>query len=136
MPPAPPRAAPAGPALAQGRFPAHPIRLYVPWTAGSSSDVQMRSLVELAQQSLGQRVVTENRPGASGTLHAQPLAAARPDGHTLLIGHIGTLAVNPALYRDLPFDTVASFEPVVLAAIVPNVLVANPRRSRRGACRS
>jgi tripartite-type tricarboxylate transporter receptor subunit TctC len=55
-------------------------------------------------------------------------ARAAPDGHTLLMGHIGTLAVNPALYRDLPFDTVASFEPIVLVAVVPNVLVVNPRK--------
>jgi tripartite-type tricarboxylate transporter receptor subunit TctC len=73
----------AAPAIAQVRYPDRPIRLLVPWTAGSSSDVQMRSLAEVAQQSFGQPVVIENRPGASGTLHAQALAGARPDGYTL-----------------------------------------------------
>ena len=124
-----PGAALAGAALAQGRFPAHPpdAAVRAPWTAGSSSDVQMRSLAELAQQALGQSPIIENRPGARGTLHAQPMAAARPDGHTLLRDTLATLAVNPALCRDLPFDTAASFGPVVFAAIAPNVPVANPR---------
>ena len=103
-----PGAALASPALAQGRFPAYPIRLYVPWTAGSSSDVQMRSLAELAQQSLGQPVVTENRPGASGTLHAQPLAAARPDGHTLGQMHLSVVR-RPFLVRQPQWDTVADY---------------------------
>ena len=103
-----PGAALAAPALAQGRFPAHPIRIFVPWTAGSSSDVQMRSLAELAQQSLGQPVVTENRPGASGTLHAQALAAARPDGHTLGQMHLSVVR-RPFLVRQPLWDTVADY---------------------------
>ena len=103
-----PGAALAAPALAQGRFPAHPIRIFVPWTAGSSSDVQMRSLAELAQQSLGQPVVTENRPGASGTLHAQPLAAARPDGHTLGQMHLSVVR-RPFLVRQPQWDAVADY---------------------------
>jgi tripartite-type tricarboxylate transporter receptor subunit TctC len=98
----------ASPALAQGRFPAYPIRLYVPWTAGSSSDVQMRSLAELAQQSLGQPVVTENRPGASGTLHAQPLAAARPDGYTLGQMHLSVVR-RPFLVRQPQWDAAADY---------------------------
>jgi tripartite-type tricarboxylate transporter receptor subunit TctC len=103
-----PGAALAAPALAQGRFPAHPLRIFVPWTAGSSSDVQMRSLAELAQQSLGQPVVTENRPGASGTLHAQALAAARPDGHTLGQMHLSVVR-RPFLVRQPLWDTVADY---------------------------
>ena len=98
----------ATPALAQARFPAHPIRVYVPWTAGSSSDVQMRSLAELAQQSLGQPVVTENRPGASGTLHAQPLAAARPDGYTLGQMHLSVVR-RPFLVRQPQWNTVTDY---------------------------
>jgi tripartite-type tricarboxylate transporter receptor subunit TctC len=73
----------SGPGRAQGAFPDRPIRLIVPWAPGSSSDVQMRSLAELAQPKLGQAVLVENRPGAGGTLHARPLAASRPDGYTL-----------------------------------------------------
>jgi tripartite-type tricarboxylate transporter receptor subunit TctC len=107
-----PGAALAAPALAQGRFPAHPIRIFVPWTAGSSSDVQMRSLAELAQQSLGQPVVTENRPGASGTLHAQPLAAARPDGHTLGQMHLSVVR-RPFLVRQPQWDAVTDYTHVL-----------------------
>jgi tripartite-type tricarboxylate transporter receptor subunit TctC len=107
-----PGAALAAPALAQGWFPAHPIRIFVPWTAGSSSDVQMRSLAELAQQSLGQPVVTENRPGASGTLHAQALAAARPDGHTLGQMHLSVVR-RPFLVRQPLWDAVADYTHVL-----------------------
>ncbi len=102
----------AAPALAQGRFPAYPIRLYVPWTAGSSSDVQLRSIAELAQQSLGQPVVTENRPGASGTLHAQALAAARADGHTLGQMHLSVVR-RPFLVRQPQWDAAADYTHVL-----------------------
>jgi tripartite-type tricarboxylate transporter receptor subunit TctC len=98
----------AAPAVAQGRFPDHPIRLFVPWTAGSSSDVQMRSLTELAQQSLGQPVVIENRPGASGTLHAQALASAKPDGYTLGQMHLSVVR-RPFLVRQPLWDTVTDY---------------------------
>src|SRR5919202_6883563 len=98
----------AAPALAQDRFPARPIRLLVPWTAGSSSDVQLRSLAELAQQSLGQPVVIENRPGASGTLHAQALAGAKPDGYTLGQMHLSVVR-RPFLVRQPLWDAVADY---------------------------
>ncbi|MCO6419038.1 tripartite tricarboxylate transporter substrate binding protein [Siccirubricoccus sp. KC 17139] len=98
----------AAPALAQARFPDRPLRLFVPWTAGSSSDVQMRSLAELAQATLGQPVVVENRPGASGTLHVQPLAASRPDGYTLGQMHL-SIVRRPFLVRTPPWDAVADF---------------------------
>src|SRR5258706_15203796 len=67
------------PARAQGSFPTRPIRLIIPWTAGSTADLQMRSLAQLAQASLGQAVIIENRPGAGGTLHAAGLATGQPD---------------------------------------------------------
>jgi tripartite-type tricarboxylate transporter receptor subunit TctC len=102
----------AAPALAQGRFPASPIRLIVPWTAGSSSDVQMRSLAELAQQTLGQPVVIENRPGASGTLHAQSLSGARPDGYMLGQMHLSVVR-RPFLVRQPLWDTVTDFTHVL-----------------------
>ena len=87
----------------------------MPWTAGSSSDVQMRSLAELAQQSLGQPVVTENRPGASGTLHAQALAAARPDGYTLGQMHLSVVR-RPFLVRQPQWDTVADYTHILRCA--------------------
>ena len=100
----------AAPSLGQSqeRFPSRPIKLMIPWTAGSSSDVQMRSLCEEAQKVLGQPLVIENRPGASGTLHAQPLALARPDGYTLGQMHLSVIR-RPFLVKQPQWDTVADF---------------------------
>lgn len=100
------------PALAQDRFPNRPIRLIVPWTAGSSSDVQMRSLAEEAQKLLGQPIVVDNRPGASGTMHVQALAAARPDGYTLGQMHLSVVR-RPFLVRQPQWDAVADFSHVL-----------------------
>ncbi len=119
---------PRRPARAQARWPDRPVRIVVPFTPGGTIDILARALGAELQEALGQPVVVENSGGAGGTVGTEVAALAAPDGHTLMMGHIGTLAVNPALYRDLPFDTVSSFEPVVLAAVVPNVLVVNPRK--------
>jgi tripartite-type tricarboxylate transporter receptor subunit TctC len=102
----------ATPSLAQERFPSRPVRMLVPWSAGSSSDVQMRSLVDLAQPSLGQSIVIENRPGASGTLHVQALAAARPDGYTLGQMHLSVVR-RPFMQRQPQWDAVADFTHVL-----------------------
>jgi tripartite-type tricarboxylate transporter receptor subunit TctC len=101
-------AALATPALAQARFPDRPVRLFVPWTAGSSSDVQLRSLCEEAQKTLGQPIVIENRPGASGTLHAQALATAKPDGYTLGQMHLSVVR-RPFLVKQPQWDTTTDF---------------------------
>ena len=71
-------------------------------------------------------MVIDNRPGAGGSIGAEAVARAAPDGYTLMMGHLGTLAVNPAIYKNLPYDPVRSFAPVSLMAIVPSVLVVNP----------
>jgi tripartite-type tricarboxylate transporter receptor subunit TctC len=115
-------------ARAQARWPDRPVRIVVPFTPGGTTDILARALAGELQEALGQPVVVENRGGAGGTLGSDVVARAAPDGTTLMMGHIGTLAVNPSLYRNLSFDTVTSFTPIVLAAIVPNVLVVNPRR--------
>src|SRR5262249_30843159 len=73
-----------------------------------------------------QPVVIDNRPGAGGSIGAEAVARAAPDGYTLMMGHLGTLAVNPSIYKSLPYDPVKSFAPVSLMAIVPSVLVVNP----------
>lgn len=96
------------PALGQGRYPNHPIRFFVPWTAGSSSDVQLRSLCEEAQKTLGQPIVVENRPGASGTLHALPLASAKPDGYTLGQMHLSVVR-RPFLVKQPQWDATTDF---------------------------
>ena len=106
-------------------FPARPLRIVVPFTPGGSSDVLARAIGTELGRSLGQPVVIENVPGAGGSLGAERVAKAAADGYTLLMGHIGTLAVNPALYPKLGYDPVRSFAPVAWVARVPNVLVVN-----------
>src|SRR3954471_14363721 len=107
-------------------YPSRPIRLIVPFPPGGSTDVLARALGQKLAGSLGQPVVIDNRPGAGGSIGAEAAARAAPDGHTLMMGHLGTLAVNPAIYKNLPYDPVKSFAPVSLMAIVPSVLVVNP----------
>jgi tripartite-type tricarboxylate transporter receptor subunit TctC len=113
---------------AQAAWPDRPVRLVVPFTPGGTTDILARAMAAELQEAFGQPFVIDNRGGAGGTLGTEMVARAAADGHTLMMGHIGTLAVNPSLYRNLPFDTVASFAPVILVAIVPNVLVVNPRK--------
>lgn len=113
-------------ASAQGAFPAKPLRIIVPFTPGGSSDVLARAIGVELSRSLQQPVVIENVPGAGGSLGAEKAARAPADGHTLLMGHVGTLAVNPALYPKLPYDPVRSFAPVAWVARVPNLLVVHP----------
>jgi tripartite-type tricarboxylate transporter receptor subunit TctC len=116
-------AAPA--AHAQPAFPSRPLRIIVPFTPGGSSDVLARAIGVEIGKTLGQPVVIDNVPGAGGSLGAERAAKAAPDGYTLLMGHIGTLAVNPSLYPKLPYDPQKSFAPVAWVARVPNVLVVN-----------
>jgi tripartite-type tricarboxylate transporter receptor subunit TctC len=113
-------------AFAQGSYPTRAIRLVVPFTPGGSTDILGRSIgLELAK-AWGQPVVIDNVPGAGGSLGADRVAKAAPDGYTLLMGHIGTLAVTPSIYPKLPYDPVKSFAPVAWVARVPNVLAVHP----------
>jgi len=111
---------------AHAAWPERPVRIVVPFTPGGSTDILARAIGERLQSALGQPFVIENKPGAGGSIGATEVARAAPDGYTLLMGHIGTLAVNPSLYRDLAYDPRTSFAPVALVARVPNVLVVNP----------
>jgi tripartite-type tricarboxylate transporter receptor subunit TctC len=108
------------PALAQT---SRPTRLIVPFTPGGSTDILARALAPKLAQALGQNVVVDNRPGAGGSIGATEAARAEPDGQTLLMGHIGTLGVNPSIYPKLGYDPLRSFVPVAWVARVPNVLV-------------
>ena len=127
----------AGSAAAQGNtaapaaYPVKPIRLVVPFTPGGSTDILARAIGLELTRAWGQAVVIDNVPGAGGSLGADKVAKATPDGYTLLMGHIGTLAVNPSLYPALPYDPVKSFAPVAWVARVPNVLVVNPQVAAR-----
>jgi tripartite-type tricarboxylate transporter receptor subunit TctC len=100
-----------------------PIRLIVPFTPGGSTDILARAIGPKLALALGQTVLIENKAGAGGSLGAGEAAKADPDGQTLLMGHIGTLAVNPAIYPKLSYDPLKSFVPVAWVARVPNVLV-------------
>ena len=91
------------------------------------SDVLGRALGEKLSPVFGRNFIVENRAGAGGTLGATSVARAAPDGHTLLIGHIGILAVNPSLYTNLQYQPLTSFTFVAPLALVPNVLVINPK---------
>lgn len=104
---------------------AKPLRLIVPFTPGGSTDILARALSPKLAQALGQTVVVDNKPGAGGSLGATEAARAEPDGNTLLMGHIGTLGVNPSMYPKLGYDPLKSFVPVAYVARVPNVLVVN-----------
>jgi tripartite-type tricarboxylate transporter receptor subunit TctC len=99
------------------------MRLIVPFTPGGSTDILARAIAPKLGAALGQNVIIDNKPGAGGALGAGEAARADPDGQTLLMGHIGTLAVNPAIYAKLSYDPIRSFAPVAWVARVPNVLV-------------
>ena len=107
-------------------YPSRPVTLVIPFTPGGSADFLGRIVGEQMAQGLGQSMVIDNRPGAGGSVACAAVAKADPDGHTLLLGHIGTLAFNPSLYPKLPYDPVADFAPVSMVARLPNVLVVNP----------
>ncbi|MCX7326344.1 MAG: tripartite tricarboxylate transporter substrate binding protein [Hyphomicrobiales bacterium] len=120
----------AAPALAraQGGWPTQVIKLVVPFTPGGSTDVLARLIANRLERVIpGRGFVIENRPGAGGSVAATQVARSDPDGHTLMMGHIGTLAFNPSLYPNLAYDPVRDFAPVALVASVPNILAINPK---------
>ena len=119
--------APVALAHAADTWPSRPLRIVVPFTPGGSTDILGREIAVKLSAALGQPVVVENKPGAGGSIGATEVARAPGDGYTLLMGHIGTLAVNPSLYPKLPYDPRVAFAPVALVALVPNVLVVNPQ---------
>ena len=112
-------------ALAQSAWPSTNITLVVPFTPGGLTDILARSVGEKIAPVLGRPVVVDNRPGAGGAIGATSVARSAPDGHTLLLGHIGILAVNPSLYANLQYDPLA-FSYIAPLAIVPNIIVVNP----------
>ena len=107
-------------------YPNRTIRLVVPFPAGGTTDILARAASQKLTESLGQPVVVDNRPGAGGNIGADMVAKSAPDGYTLLMGTVGTHAINASLYSKMPYDHVKDFTPIVLVAGVPNVLVVNP----------
>ncbi|KAA0178615.1 tripartite tricarboxylate transporter substrate binding protein [Cupriavidus gilardii] len=107
-------------------WPSKPIQMIVPQAPGGTNDIVARLVAADLSQRLGQQVVVENRPGAGGNIGTQFAARATPNGYTLLMTISSTQAINPSLYRQVPFDPIKDFEPIALVATVPNVLVVNP----------
>lgn len=114
----------AGTAAAQ--FPERQITLVVPFAAGGSTDVVGRIVAERMGQELGQQIIVQNVGGAGGSLGAQQVAQADPDGYTILMATVATHALNPLILTQKPYDPVADFAPISLLVLVPNVLAVNP----------
>lgn len=115
--------------LAQAQGPAYPkgpVTLVVPFPAGGPTDAMARVLALKLGERLGQQVVVDNKGGAGGSIAAEAVAKAAPDGQTLFFGTTGTMAINPSLYSKLRYDPVKDFAPVSLMATTMNVLVVNP----------
>ncbi|MFY2947497.1 Bug family tripartite tricarboxylate transporter substrate binding protein [Achromobacter ruhlandii] len=117
---------PALPAAHAQTFPAKPITLVVPHSAGGTSDILARTVAAEAAKTLGQTIVIDNKGGANGTIAAKQVASAAPDGYTLLLATASTHGINPSLYSRISYDAVKDFAPVTLLATVPNVLVVGP----------
>jgi len=107
-------------------YPAKPITLIVPFPAGSTTDLVGRILQDELSKAVGQTVVVDNRGGAGGSVGAEAVARAAPDGYTLLMGTIGTHSINPAVYAKINYDPIKDFEPVIQFGTAPNVLVVHP----------
>jgi tripartite-type tricarboxylate transporter receptor subunit TctC len=108
-------------------YPAKPVHIVVPFSAGSATDIIARAIGDKLAASLGQPVIIDNRPGAGGTIGAASVAAAAPDGYTLLVTSSGH-TVNPHIYASLPYDTLRDFAGVSTLANLPNVLIVAPGR--------
>ncbi|MBL0086683.1 MAG: tripartite tricarboxylate transporter substrate binding protein [Ideonella sp.] len=116
---------------AQTTWPTKPVRIVVPFAAGGTTDLLARAMAPELQKAFGQPFVVDNKPGAGGNNGANEVAKAPPDGLTLLMGTVGTHAINAALYPKMPFDHVKDFVPVTLVAGVPNVMVVNPAMAQK-----
>ena len=115
-------------AFAQGGYPNKPIRVIVPFAAGSTTDIIARAIADKMGQSMGQQLVIENKAGASGTIGQAQVAASAPDGYTIMI-HSSSHTVSPHTFAKLPFDTLADFTPVTPISSTPNVLVISPSKN-------
>ena len=115
-------------AFAQNGYPAKPIRVIVPFAAGSTTDIIARAIADKMGASMGQVLVIDNRGGASGTIGQQAVATAAPDGYTLMI-HSSSHTVSPSTFAKLPFDTVHDFAGVTPISSLPNALVIAPSKN-------
>src|SRR5437660_10684680 len=115
------------PALAWAQdYPGKPVRMVVGFPPGGGTDVVARILAPKLSELLGQPVVIENRPGATGTMAAAMVAKSPPDGYTIMMGHVSVNAIAPSLFANLQYDVIRDFAPVAIAASVPHFLVVHP----------
>ena len=112
--------------FAQAGYPDRPIRLIVPFAPGGVTDTSGRVIADALSKRLGQQVVVDNRAGASGNIGTQAVAAARPDGYTLVLGFDGTLVINPHVFASVPFDTLRDLAPVGKIGDADLIIVAHP----------
>lgn len=115
-------------ASAQQAYPNKPVRVIVPFVAGGTTDIFARLIAEKLSQQLGQQFIIDNRGGAGGNIGADAVAKAAPDGYTLVMGTVGTHAINASLYAKMPYDPQTDFEPVAFSASVPNLMVVNIKK--------
>jgi tripartite-type tricarboxylate transporter receptor subunit TctC len=116
----------ATPAAAQADFPNRPLRMVVPFPPGGVSDGSARAVAEHLGKRLGQQIVVENRPGASGNVSGQFVAQAEPDGYTIMLGYNGLMTINPFVIAKMPFDTVKDLAPIGKIGDYPSVLTVHP----------
>ena len=114
-------------AAAQQDWPSRPVVLINPFAAASAVDVVSRLVAQQLSQSLGRSFVVENRTGASGNIGTEAVAKSKPDGYTFLVGSPGSMAINPFMFKKLPYDAVADFAPVTTLVSFPQVLIVNPK---------
>lgn len=107
-------------------WPTRPIKMLVGFAPGGGTDAVARLVAQKMSESLGQTVIVENRAGATGTIAAEVVAHSAPDGYTILMGHVNSNAIAPNLFKKLPYDAVADFQPVTYVGYVPNILVVHP----------
>ncbi len=113
-------------AIAEGAYPAKPVRLIIPFSPGGATDLLARGISDQLNRAWGQPVVVDNRAGAAGIIASEIVAKANPDGYTLLMNAMSH-AANASLYRKLPYDTIRDFTPIILAADVPTWLAVHPK---------
>jgi tripartite-type tricarboxylate transporter receptor subunit TctC len=116
----------AGNALAQGSYPTHPITMVVGFAPGGGTDAVARIIAKNLSESLGQQVLVDNKAGAGGNIATDYVAHAAPDGYTILLGSVGSLAVAPHVISSLPYDPLRDFAPITMAVVFANVLVVHP----------
>jgi tripartite-type tricarboxylate transporter receptor subunit TctC len=113
----------AGPVLAQDKWPTKPITYIVPFPPGGTTDILARAIAQKLGPALGTTIVVENKPGAGGNIGSDFVAKAKPDGYTILGGTISSHAINPSIYKTMPYDAAKSFQPITLIGTNANVLV-------------